>query len=80
MCRRVGAGVLTGAAAVAALESAKVQKEMASAIWSMAIDNTENQVAIAEAGGIKPLIQLLDGHSRAESGKELCISYSTVWS
>ena len=53
---------LAGAAAVAALESAKVQKEMASAIWAMAQDNPDNQVAIASAGGIPPLIALLEGH------------------
>lgn len=58
----VGAGVLSGSAAVAALESAKVQKEITSAIWSMSTDNTENQVAIAQAGGVQPLIRLLEGH------------------
>ena len=46
----------------AALEAAKVQKEIASAIWSLTINNEENQVWIAKEGGIKPLIELLQGH------------------
>ena len=41
---------------------AKMQKEIASAIWSMADNNPENQIAIAQAGGIPPLIALLEGH------------------
>lgn len=45
-----------------ALESAKVQKEMASAIWSMAVNNLPNQIVIAETGGIPLLIALLKGH------------------
>ena len=44
------------------LESAKVQKEIASALWSMSLDNSENQIAAAKAGGIHPLIELLEGH------------------
>ena len=51
---------LSGEAAVAALVEARVQKEMASAIWSMAHSNTENEIAIAKAGGIPPLIALLE--------------------
>lgn len=46
----------------ALVEGAKVQKEMASAIWSMTYLNPENQVAIAKAGGIPSLIGLLNGH------------------
>lgn len=42
---------------------AKVQKvvSVASAIWSMAYNNAANQMAIAQAGGIPPLIALLKG-------------------
>ena len=58
----VNAAVLSGPAAVAALANAKLQKKIASAIWSMAFENTENQMAIANAGGIPPLIALLEGH------------------
>ena len=57
---------LTGAAAVKAFEMATVQKEMASAIWSMGIDHGENQVAIAAADGIPPLISLLGGHPEVQ--------------
>ena len=46
----------------ALVEGAKVQKEMASAIWSMTYLNPDNQVAIAKAGGIPSLIGLLNGH------------------
>ena len=53
---------LTGPAAIAALEAASVQKEMASAIWSMAINHPENQSEIAKTQGIPPLIELLEGH------------------
>ena len=43
---------------------AAVQREMASAIWSMAEGNEANQIAISKAGGIPPLIRLLlEGHS-----------------
>ena len=49
-------------AALAALEAATVQKEMASALWSMAAGSPENQAAIAKAGGIPKLITLLEGH------------------
>ena len=44
------------------LQSARVQKEMASALWAMASDNEENQMAISEAGGIQKLVRLLKGH------------------
>ena len=46
------------------MEAAKVQKEFASALWSMANQNEENQVAIAKAGGIPPLIALLEATRR----------------
>ena len=58
----VGVGVLTESQAERALESARVQKEVASAIWAMTRDNPDNQIAIAAAGGIPPLIALLEGH------------------
>jgi len=57
----VGQSVLSSQAAAAALEGARVQKEMAAAIWSMTVGNPQNQRAIADAGGIQPLIALLDG-------------------
>ena len=38
---------------------ASMQKELASALWSMSADNPENQTAIAEAGSISILIELL---------------------
>lgn len=59
-----GAGDSTygNSASKEALEAARVQKEMASAIWSMAANNLENQMAIAKAGGILPLIALLEGN------------------
>ena len=53
-------------AALAALEAAKVQKEMASALWSMADNSPDNQAAIAKAGGIQPLIAMLDGHTEGQ--------------
>ena len=43
-------------------EPVQMQKDLASAIWSMANNDASNQTAIAEAGGIQPLIALLDGH------------------
>lgn len=38
-----------------------LQKEVASALWSMAVDNPENQAAIADQGGVPRLITLLSG-------------------
>ena len=62
----VGVGPLTGQAAVEALEAAKVQREMASALWSMCINSPDNQAAIEKAGGITPLVALLDGHGEVQ--------------
>ena len=59
----VGGAGLLGGAAKEALELARVQKELASAIWSLTLNNPANRIAIADAGGIPPLILLLDGHS-----------------
>ena len=39
-----------------------IQREMASAVWSMTFQNPDNQKAIADAGGIPPLIALLGGN------------------
>ena len=58
----VGQNLMMGLASKEALEAARVQKEMAGAIWSLTLSNPENQLAIAEAGGIPPLILLLEGH------------------
>ena len=69
----VPAGSLSGQAAVAALEAARVQKEMASALWSMSLENEENQAAIAQAGGIPPLIALLDGHPEVHRDRLLVV-------
>ena len=44
-------------------EVALMQKEFASALWSMAANNSDNQEAIATAGGIPLLVQLLRGSS-----------------
>ena len=38
------------------------QKEIAGAIWSMSVDNPVNQVSVAEAGGIPPLVEMLRVH------------------
>ena len=59
----VGQGVVMGIAAKEALDLARVQRELASALWSLTLNNPENRVAVAEAGGIPPLIELLEGHS-----------------
>ena len=53
---------LSAAQQAAALEAAMVQKELASAIWSMAHESADNQRGIDKAGGIAPLITLLEGH------------------
>lgn len=39
------------------------QKEISGALWSMALDNPDNQKAIAKVGGIPKLIALLKGDS-----------------
>ena len=36
-----------------------LQKELASALWSMSFQNNANQMAIAAEGGVPPLIALL---------------------
>ena len=59
----VGDGLKSTQESGIALELAKIQREIASAIWSMANNNPENQMAIASAGGIRPLIALLGGVS-----------------
>lgn len=61
----VGAAAKAGLDAVLAQEGASVQREMASAIWSMTFKHTDNQIAVAQAGGIPPLIKLLDGNPEA---------------
>ena len=58
-----GASVGATSSVVLALERARVQKEMASAIWAMSKESVENQIAIADEGGIPPLIALLEGHT-----------------
>ena len=40
---------------------AAAPKEMAGAIWSMAHENADNQAALAQAGAISPLIEMLRG-------------------
>ena len=62
-------------ASVLALERARVQKEMASAIWAMSKENVENQIAIAHEGGIPPLIALLEGHPEVQ-----CDVAGALWS
>jgi len=56
------------------LDAAKVQKEMAAALWSMAHNSPENQAAIAKVGGIQPLIMMLDGHSVVQ-----CDAAGALW-
>ena len=56
------------------LDAAKVQKEMAAALWSMAHNSPENQAAIAKVGGIQPLITMLDGHSVVQ-----CDAAGALW-
>ena len=53
------------------LRELHVLKEVASAIWSMANGSEQNQIAVATAGGVPPLVALLHGHSsthRAAAG------------
>ena len=67
----------TGASSssVQALARAKVQKEIASAIWAMSKQSVDNQIAIAAEGGIPPLIALLEGHTEVH-----CDVGGALWS
>ena len=47
-----------------ALLSTSALREMAGALWSMSDGNAENQVEIAKAGGIPPLIMMIGKHPK----------------